>query len=139
MAYRKKLPRAFEKFEASLTKLSESISPDFEKQYEKDILIEIVVKRFEYTFESLWKTLREVLLAEGIECASPLGAFKGAFNLGLIDKGHEEIFPLMVKKRSEIVHIYSDEDAQEIYLLIKTAFAPAIDDLFGKLAKWERE
>lgn len=137
MAYRKKLPRAFEKFEASLSKLNEAISPDFEKQYKHEVLVEIVIKRFEYTFESLWKTLKEVLLVEGIECASPLSSFKEAYTLGLIDKEYEEVFPLMVKKRNEIVHIYSDEDAQEVYLLVKNTFAAAILDLFNRLKGWE--
>lgn len=136
MVYRKKLPRAFEKFEASLNKLTESLTPAFEKEYRHDVLIEIVTKRFEYTFESLWKTLKEVLLTEGIESASPLSSFKEAYSLGLIDKKYEEIFPLMVKKRNEIVHIYSDEDAEEVYLLIKNTFAAAIGDVFRKIKKW---
>lgn len=133
MAYRKKLPRTFEKFEANLKKLKESITKDFENKYDKGVLIEIVIKRFEYTFEGLWKTLKEIILSEGIECASPLGAFKEAFSLGLVGKKYEEVFPLMVKKRNEIVHIYSDEDAQETYLLVKNSFAPAIEDVFDRL------
>lgn len=135
MAYRQKLSRTFEKFEASLNKLNESISEDFEAKYDGEILIEIVVMRFEYTFEGLWKTLKEIVIAEGLECASPLGAFKEAFNLGIIDKKYEEVFPLMVKKRNEIVHIYSEDDAKEIYLLIKNTFTPAINAVFEKLEK----
>ena len=135
MAYRKKLPRTFEKFEASLKKLNESTTDKFEAKYDKDVLIEIVVKRFEYTFESLWKLLKEVVLTEGVECASPLGAFKEGFALGLIDKKNEDIFPLMVKKRNEIVHVYSDEDAEEIYHLIKNTFTPAINNVIGNLRK----
>jgi len=127
------LSRTFEKFEASLNKLKESLSNDFESKYDKEILVEIVTKRFEYTFESLWKCLKEILLAEGIQAESPLGCFKEAFKLGMIPKKHEEVFPLMVKKRNEIVHIYSDEEAYEIYLLIKNTFVEAIANLFEKV------
>lgn len=133
MAYRKKLSRTFENLEASITKFKEALSDEFEKQYKKDVLVEIVTKRFEYTFENLWKSLKEKLLEEGIESASPLSCFKEAFKLKIIDKKFEEVFPLMVKKRNEIVHIYSDDEAYEIYLLIKNTFAEAIFDVFEKL------
>lgn len=53
--------------------------------------------------------------------------------LRLIKNEHEEIFPLMVKKRNEIVHIYSDEDAYETYLLVKSTFVDAIQCLLTSL------
>ena len=133
MAYRKKLPRTFEKFKAGLEKLEESLSGEFEAKYDKEILIEIVIKRFEYTFESMWKTLKEIVLEEGIDCSSPLGCFKEAFKLGLIEDRFEDVFPLMVKKRNEAVHLYSYEDSLETYLLIKSSFTPAIVDMFKKI------
>lgn len=134
MAHRKKLPRTFEKYEAALSKLRESLSAEFGEKYtDKDVLIEIVVKRFEYTFECMWKTLKEMLLAEGVECATPLSAFKGAFKMGVIEDQYEEVFSLMVKKRNEIVHIYSNEDAKEIYLLIKNVFIDAIESTYRKI------
>ncbi len=133
MAHRKKLSRTLERFEAGFNKLKEAVTKEFEAKYEKDIIIEIVIKRFEYTFETMWKALKEVLLSEGIEAVSPLSCFKEAFNIGLIDKEHEEIFPLMVKKRNEIVHIYSDEDAYETYLLVRSTFVGAIQKLLDNL------
>ncbi|MBI2092196.1 MAG: nucleotidyltransferase substrate binding protein [Deltaproteobacteria bacterium] len=133
MAHRKKLPRTLEKFEAGFNKLKEAVTKEFEAKFDKDIITEIVIKRFEYTFETLWKTLKELLISEGIEATSPLSCFKEAFNIGLIEKEYEEIFPLMVKKRNEIVHIYSDEDAYETYLLIKSTFITAIQSLHKSL------
>ncbi|MBI1882594.1 MAG: nucleotidyltransferase substrate binding protein [Chlamydiae bacterium] len=132
MAYRKKLQRSYQTLEAAITKLKEALQSDFEAKFEKDIWVEISTKRFEYTFESLWKFVKELLLEEGIETASPLSTFKEAFNLKWIDAKHEEIFPLMVKKRNEIVHIYSDDQASQISLLIKNTFAKAIFALFEK-------
>ena len=43
----------FEKFEAGLNKLTEAVSKDFETKYDNDVLVEIVTKRFEYTFETM--------------------------------------------------------------------------------------
>ena len=135
MAHRQKLQRTFEKWEAALGELTESLQKPFGKDFEKDILIEIVTKRFEYTFESMWKCLREKLLEEGVETNTPLACFKEAYQLKLISAEHEEVFPLMVRKRNEIVHIYSSDDAQEIYLMIKDIFYPAIQILFANLAR----
>ncbi|MBI4679456.1 MAG: nucleotidyltransferase substrate binding protein [Elusimicrobia bacterium] len=133
MARRKKLPRTLERFEAALAKLREGTAAGFERKFERDILVEIVIKRFEYTFESAWKTLKELLLAEGIESLSPLGCFKEAFKLGLVAPDHEQVFPLMVKKRNEIVHIYSAEDAYETYLLVKSSFLPGLCALLDRI------
>ncbi|MBI5883417.1 MAG: nucleotidyltransferase substrate binding protein [Elusimicrobia bacterium] len=133
MARREKLPRTLERFEAGLAKLKEAASPEFERKFERDILIEVLTKRFEYTFESAWKTLKELLLAEGIESLSPLGCFKEAFKLDLITPENEQVFPLMVKKRNEIVHIYSAEEAYETYLLVKSSFLPALGALLDRI------
>lgn len=135
MARRQKLSRTFENFEAASSKLEGALKPEFQSQFKKEILVEIVTKRFEYTFESMWKCLRELLLEEGIQANSPLNCFQEAFHAGMIPKDQEEVFPVMVKKRNEIVHIYSDEDAEEIYLLIKDTFAPAIFSLQKSLQK----
>ena len=82
-----------------IQKLKEALNPEFQTRFQKDILIEVVTKRFEYTFESMWKCLKEILLEEGIQALSPLSCFQEAFHAGLIPKEHEAIFPTMVKKR----------------------------------------
>ena len=133
MAHRQKLSRTLENFEAAAKKLKEALDPEFQAQFKKDILIEVITKRFEYTFESMWKCLKEILLEEGIQALSPLSCFQEAFHAGLIPKDQEAIFPTMVKKRNEIVHIYSDEDAEEIFLLIKDTFSHAIFSLLKHL------
>lgn len=91
--------------EAAAAKLRESLDPDFQAQLKKEILVEVTTKRFEYTFEGLWKCLKEILIEEGVQTVSPLNCFQEAFRLGLIPKKYEEVFPVMVKKRNEIVPI----------------------------------
>ncbi len=39
--------------------------------FTEDFYTEIVVKRFEYLYEALWKTAKEFLRVRGIECYSP--------------------------------------------------------------------
>lgn len=133
MARGEKLQRAFERLESSSQKLKEATQEKFSEGFSREILVEVVCKRFEYTYESLWKLLKELLLKEGIESQTPLECCKEAFRVGWIDKKFEGVYPLMVKKRNEIVHVYSDEDAYEIYLLIKSDFTPAILDTLEKV------
>ena len=102
--------------------------------------MEISTKRFEYTFEILWKTLKEYLRLEGIDCSTPLKCFKETFKAGLIDEKYESIFIDMVEKRNEIVHVYDFDQAKNIYKFIKSdELFSAIEDVYKKLKEKVRE
>ncbi|MFH1548806.1 MAG: HI0074 family nucleotidyltransferase substrate-binding subunit [Candidatus Omnitrophota bacterium] len=120
MARGEKLKRTFEKFEKAFKKFGEITQSqhlfDFLNQ---DLIVEVTTKRFEYTFESMWKTLKEYLREEGIECSTPLSCFKEAFKAGLIKEQYENLFSEMIEKRNQIVHIYDSLQAENIYEFIK--------------------
>ena len=100
----------------------------------QELIVELSTKRFEYAFESMWKTLKEYLREEGIECSTPLKCFKEAFKAGIIKKRDEEIFLKMIEKRNQIVHIYDFEQAEMIYKFIKSdSVISAIKDVYEKL------
>ena len=128
MAQGEKLRRTFEKFEKAFKKFKEITRSqhlfDFLNQ---DLVVEVATKRFEYTFESMWKTMKEYLREEGIECSTPLQCFKEAFKTGIIDEQHESLFPEMIEKRNRIVHVYDNEAALDIYEFIKR------DDIFSAI------
>jgi len=120
MEKEQKLQRTFEKFEKAFRKFEEVIkSPYLFEFLSEELIIEISTKRFEYTFESLWKTLKEFLRGEGIICSTPLQCFREAFKRGLIKEEDENIFGEMIEKRNRIVHIYGFEEAKDIYEFIK--------------------
>ncbi|MEW5766292.1 MAG: nucleotidyltransferase substrate binding protein [bacterium] len=49
------------------------------------IVRDAAIQRFEYTFEAIWKFLKEYLKQEeGIMCNSPKSCFREAFSLGLL-------------------------------------------------------
>jgi len=50
----------------------------------RDLLVEVTVKRFEYTFEAMWKTIKEFLRTRGIECFSPKSCFSALLKEGII-------------------------------------------------------
>jgi len=86
----------------------------------EELLIEVVTKRFEYTYEAMWQALREYLRGLGIEANSPMRCFKEAFKEGIISEGDEEIFPEIVRVRNEIVHVYDEEKARRIFRFIRS-------------------
>lgn len=124
-----KLERTLEKFTKAFDKYKEIVKSkglfDFLNQ---ELIVEVTTKRFEYTFESMWKVLKEYLRAEGVECPTPLKCFKEAFKAGLIDEAQEGVFIEMIEKRNQIVHIYDLEQAEKIYGFIKS------DNVFSAIA-----
>ena len=130
-----KFRRTFEKFEKALDKFREIIESqhlfDFLSQ---DLIVEVSTKRFEYTFESMWKVLKEYLREEGFDCPTPLKCFREAFKVGIISEGDESIFLEMIEKRNLIVHIYDFKAAKAIYEFIKRKeLVLAIKNVYVKL------
>jgi nucleotidyltransferase substrate binding protein (TIGR01987 family) len=90
-----------------------------------------VIKRFEFTFELLWKTLKIYLENQGIIVRSPRESFKEAFKLNLIED--EKVFLDMLKDRNETTHIYDKETADKIFNRIRSDYIPAIENMVKKL------
>ncbi len=90
-----------------------------------------VIKRFEFTFELLWKTLKIYLENQGIIVRSPRESLKEAFKLNLIED--EKVFLDMLKDRNETTHIYDKETADKIFNRIKSDYIPAIENVVKKL------
>ena len=101
-----------------------------------EILYEVTAKRFEYTYEVLWKTARLFLLEEkGIECNSPMDCFKSLYSVGLIDEKCSEDIPKIVRMRNSIVHIYDFSLAEDLFKFVKDKVIP----VFGGIVKTLRE
>jgi uncharacterized protein YutE (UPF0331/DUF86 family) len=103
---------------------------ELEGRLEEEVLYEVSVKRFEYTYESLWKTVRLFLIElKGLECNSPVDCFRTLYAVGL--KGEEETKELMktIRLRNELMHVYDFSTAESSYSYIKQVVVP----LFGKV------
>ncbi len=82
----------------------------------------------------MWKTLKEYLRLEGIDCPTPLKCFKEAFKAKLIDEKYEDVFIDMIEKRNLIVHIYDLDQAKNIYEFIRSEKVfSAIESVYNKL------
>ena len=97
---------------------------------ENDLERDGTIKRFEFTFEVLWKMLKINLDYYGIDCNSPKICIKEAFRNKLIDDG--EIFLDMLEDRNKTTHIYDDETAGQIFDRIKIVYVKAIEKFISK-------
>ena len=100
--------------------------------------MEITTKRFEYTFESMWKATKEFLRLQGIECNSPKSCFRELIKEGVVDEDLEEILAKLTILRNELVHVYDEEMANRIYEEIKKdkvlgAIKKVLDGLSGEV------
>ncbi len=89
--------------------------PALSKVLSEEFLIEIVTKRFEYTYEAAWKVAKEFLKVRGIECFSPKSCFADLIKEGVISEKWEGQLYELVKCRNLLVHVYDSNMAKEIF------------------------
>ena len=137
MVENEKFKRTFERFEKAFKKYKEIVkSKELFDFLNQELIIEIATKRFEYTFESMWKSLKEYFRKEGVDCPTPLKCFKEAFKAGFIEEKQQSIFIEMIEKRNRMVHIYDFEQVKDIYKFIKSdEVFSAIEGLYDKIKK----
>ena len=112
---------------------------DFEMANNDDIYRTGVIGQFNLTFELAWKALQAVLRlhgAEGAKTGSPREILQLGYKLGFVDDS--AVWLLMLKKRNTSVHIYDEDEADEMVLLIRDSFIPAFIRLRDTLKKGSR-
>jgi nucleotidyltransferase substrate binding protein (TIGR01987 family) len=71
------------------------------------------IKRFELCFDLAWKCIQIYARKEGLDCHSPRGCLKTAFQLGLIE--HDDNWLKMLDDRNLAVHTYREKYAEMIF------------------------
>lgn len=71
------------------------------------------IQRFEFNYEICWKLLKNFLALKGIVVNSPRDAFKGVFQVGLIDQ--EPLWIQMIEDRNFTTHVYQEDQIEEVY------------------------
>ncbi|MFO0794270.1 MAG: HI0074 family nucleotidyltransferase substrate-binding subunit [Candidatus Brocadiaceae bacterium] len=99
--------KAYEKFANIVDRKDEFYREGF-----GDIYLDLVVKRFEFTYEMSWKTIKRYLDYVGIECHSPRSCFKDAFSQKLIND--EAVWLDMIEQRNLSSHIYDEDEIKGI-------------------------
>lgn len=109
---------------------------DFSCAYDNEFYRAGVITVFNLTFELAWKALQEVLRLQGVEQAitgSPREILKLGYRFGLIDDS--AVWLLMLESRNMSIHIYNEEEADKLLILIRDSFINA----FAELEKILRE
>lgn len=109
---------------------------DFDLANADEIYRTGVIGQFNLTFELAWKALQSVLRvhgAAGAETGSPREIFQLGYKLGFVDDS--AVWLTMLKKRNLFVHIYNDDEIDEMLLLIRDSFIPALAVLQTTLEK----
>lgn len=109
---------------------------DFKMAETNDIYRTGIVGQYNLTFELAWKALQEVMRNHGVGEAvtgSPREILQLGYKIGFIDDA--ETWLLMLKKRNTSVHIYNEDEVEEMVLLIRDSFIPAFTVLKDTLVK----
>ncbi len=109
---------------------------DFEMAETNDIYRTGIIGQFNLTFELAWKALQEVMRKHGVEAAfsgSPREILQLGYKIGFI--GDSEVWLLMLKKRNMSVHLYNEEEVDEMLILIRDSFLQAFIALKDTLEK----
>ena len=109
---------------------------DFQMAETDDIYRTGIIGQFNLTFELAWKALQEVMRKHSVEEAStgsPREILQLGYKIGFINDA--EVWLLMLKKRNTSVHIYNEDEVDEMIMLIRDSFIPAFTDLKDTLVK----
>ncbi|MBQ1506926.1 MAG: nucleotidyltransferase substrate binding protein [Ruminococcus sp.] len=105
-------------------------SADFDLAGNDEIYRTGVIGQFNLTFELAWKALQAVLRVHGVQDAqigSPREILQLGYKTGFIDDS--AVWLLMLKMRNSSVHIYNEDAADEMLLLIRDSFIRAFIEL----------
>lgn len=88
-----------------------------------------VIGQFNLTFELAWKVLQAVLRLHSVaeaETCSPREIIKLGFKVGFITD--EQVWLDIQKDRNKAVHVYNEDDIDEIIDRIFSRYIPAFED-----------
>ena len=109
---------------------------DFQLAETNDIYRTGIIGQFNLTFELAWKALQEIMRmhsVEGASTGSPREILQLGYRIGFIND--PEVWLLMLKKRNTSVHIYNEDEVDEMIMLIRDSFIPAFNVLKDMLVK----
>ncbi|MCD8109408.1 MAG: nucleotidyltransferase substrate binding protein [Clostridiales bacterium] len=109
---------------------------DFELANNDEIYRTGVIGQFNLTFELAWKALQAALRLHGVEEAqtgSPREILQMGYKHGFVDDA--EVWMLMLKKRNTAVHIYDENEADEMMIFVRDSFIPAFEKLEKTLSE----
>lgn len=128
------LLKAFEKLSLSLKKYSHP--PKQADQEDIEIYMTALIKRFEMTFELLWKFLKQYLkVSQSIETLGSKDVIRSSFAYNILKENEDTILLDIVDARNEISHTYNEDTAYELCKKINNEYYPVFSQLIPRLEK----
>ena len=88
-----------------------------------------LIQTFIFTFELLWKVLKDLLVHEGHDVNSPRQAIRMGYEAAYLGEDECEILLEALDSRNTMSHIYRKEVAVRVEHLIKDVYHP----MFGRI------
>jgi nucleotidyltransferase substrate binding protein (TIGR01987 family) len=115
----------FQNFEKSILLLEEAMKIPKPDIFQKAGLIQF----FEITFELAWNTMKDFMEEQGFnELRSPRDTIKKAFEIGLIQDGHQWLETL--QNRNLTAHTYDEATAEKVVSEIRMIYYPLLKQSF---------
>lgn len=129
-----KVENKLDNFKKALNRLTEA-NTVYKKTPADTMYQDSLIKRFEFTFELAWKTLREFLLAQGYELpiASPKNVISFAYGEGFLSD--EGLWLDMLEARNSTSHGYDSEISQNIAQNVSTRYIKELKKLCSFIAE----
>ena len=87
-----------------------------------------IIQFFEMSFELAWNMVKDYLEEQGfVDIRSPRGAIKKAFEIGIIENGHDWMDLLL--DRNLTAHTYDEQKATDMEQLIQNKYFPLLKAL----------
>ncbi len=121
----------FKSLKETYTKLTEAIN----KGKNDSIVVDATIQRFEFTFELMWKVLKDYIEYLGFNDLpqGPKSILQFAFKNGIIE--NEEAYSNMLVDRNSTTHIYDEKMATHIFENIKKYHVKYIKKVIDYLEK----
>ncbi|MBD3320937.1 MAG: DUF86 domain-containing protein [Chitinivibrionales bacterium] len=82
------------------------------------------IQRFEYSFETLWKTCKVFLnIVEGVRCDTPKSCFRNIFKAGVVNEDQAEKLLIVTDDRNLTSHTYIEAVAATIYSRLRDHYS----------------
>jgi len=98
---------ALEKYESSVNRQEE-----FKNEGFGDVYLDLIVKRFEFTYEMSWKALKRYLEFLGFDVKNPRQTFKEGYAQQILED--ENVWLDMIEQRNLSSHVYDEIEISEI-------------------------
>ncbi len=119
----------------NLTKAYESLVRVSQRDVENDVDLRAgMIQNFEFTFELVWKTMKDMLEAEGVEVYSPKDVIRESLRLNYID--NTEKWLTMLNDRNLSVHTYEESVSIRLGSDIKNIFINEIKKFYEFTTNW---